>query len=72
MTNESVFVFGQIPNGLGSVLGVAQLVLYATFYKSTKRQLAEKKLANAEMGSTEIDQYVGSTKIANMGQNDHP
>ncbi|KAL0446489.1 UNVERIFIED_CONTAM: Bidirectional sugar transporter SWEET7 [Sesamum latifolium] len=31
------------PNGMGTVLGVAQLILYATFYKSTKRIMAERK-----------------------------
>ncbi|XP_023750389.2 bidirectional sugar transporter SWEET4 isoform X1 [Lactuca sativa] len=41
-----------IPNGLGSLLGITQLILYATFYKSTQRQLAARK-ANAEMGLAE-------------------
>ncbi|KAL3499021.1 hypothetical protein ACH5RR_041753 [Cinchona calisaya] len=40
------------PNGMGSLLGLAQLVLYATFYKSTKRQLAEGK-ATVEVGLAE-------------------
>ncbi|XP_027080938.2 bidirectional sugar transporter SWEET7 [Coffea arabica] len=40
------------PNGMGSLLGLAQLILYATFYKSTKRQLAERK-ARGEVGLTE-------------------
>ncbi|KAL2233106.1 UNVERIFIED_CONTAM: Bidirectional sugar transporter SWEET7 [Sesamum indicum] len=31
------------PNGMGTVLGLAQLILYATFYKSTKRIMAERK-----------------------------
>ncbi|XP_076890478.1 bidirectional sugar transporter SWEET4-like [Bidens hawaiensis] len=34
-----------IPNGLGSLLGISQLILYATFYKSTQQQLAERKTA---------------------------
>ncbi|KAL8196295.1 hypothetical protein R6Q57_025295 [Mikania cordata] len=53
-----------IPNGLGSLLGIAQLLLYATFYKSTQRQLAERK-SNAEMGITEMGQSVGLSKISN-------
>ncbi|KAL4565402.1 hypothetical protein LXL04_029496 [Taraxacum kok-saghyz] len=57
-----------IPNGLGSLLGVTQLILYAAFYKSTKRQMAERK-ANAEMGLAET---VGPTKINNVAHNDHP
>ncbi|KAK9145656.1 hypothetical protein Sjap_005559 [Stephania japonica] len=32
-------LFITIPNGLGSLFGLAQLILYATFYKSTRRQL---------------------------------
>ncbi|KAK9122180.1 hypothetical protein Syun_019797 [Stephania yunnanensis] len=32
-----------IPNSLGSLFGLAQLILYATFYKSTRRQLEAKK-----------------------------
>ncbi|XP_071727555.1 bidirectional sugar transporter SWEET4-like, partial [Rutidosis leptorrhynchoides] len=47
-----------ISNGLGSLLAVTQLILYATFYKSTKRQLAARK-AIAEMG-----QSVGSLNNA--------
>ncbi|KAM0070002.1 putative SWEET sugar transporter [Helianthus debilis subsp. tardiflorus] len=50
-----------IPNGLGSLLGAAQLILYATFYKSTKRQLAERKATN-EVGLDEMGQSVGPTK----------
>ncbi|XP_028757759.1 bidirectional sugar transporter SWEET4-like [Neltuma alba] len=37
--------FIAIPNGIGLLLSVAQLILYATYYKSTKRQIAERKLA---------------------------
>ncbi|KAL0326688.1 UNVERIFIED_CONTAM: Bidirectional sugar transporter SWEET7 [Sesamum angustifolium] len=37
------------PNGMGTVLGLAQLILYATFYKSTKRIMAERK------GQSEVD-----------------
>ncbi|KAJ0498862.1 putative SWEET sugar transporter [Helianthus annuus] len=51
----------QIPNGLGSLLGAAQLILYATFYQSTKRQLAERKATN-EMGLDEMGQSVGPAK----------
>ncbi|KAM7494375.1 hypothetical protein LguiB_028984 [Lonicera macranthoides] len=41
------------PNGIGTLLGLAQLILYATFYKSTKRQLAAREISKLEMGSTE-------------------
>ncbi|KAI5655303.1 hypothetical protein M9H77_32490 [Catharanthus roseus] len=40
------------PNGMGAVLGLAQLLLYATFYKSTKRQIAERQ-AKGEVSLTE-------------------
>ncbi|KAK9093924.1 hypothetical protein Scep_025393 [Stephania cephalantha] len=36
-------LFITIPNSLGSLFGLAQLILYATFYKSTRRQLEAKK-----------------------------
>lgn len=42
----------QIPNGLGVLLGTAQLILYATYYKSTMRMLAEKK-GKGEVGMTQ-------------------
>ncbi|KAK1430656.1 hypothetical protein QVD17_13552 [Tagetes erecta] len=54
-----------IPNGLGSLLGITQLILYATFYKSTQRQLAERK-AVAEMGLAEMGQGAGPSKRTNV------
>ncbi|XP_060180152.1 bidirectional sugar transporter SWEET4-like [Lycium barbarum] len=35
-------VYILIPNVMGTVLGLAQLLLYATYYKSTRRQIAER------------------------------
>ncbi|KAL3834916.1 hypothetical protein ACJIZ3_009652 [Penstemon smallii] len=40
------------PNGLGALFSLAQLVLYATFYRSTKRIMAERK-AQGEVGLAE-------------------
>ncbi|XP_047306724.1 bidirectional sugar transporter SWEET4-like [Impatiens glandulifera] len=39
------------PNGLGILFAVAQLIIYAIFYKSTKKKLAEEKIGrkNTEM-----------------------
>lgn len=42
------------PNGVGSLFGIAQLILYATFYKSTKRQMAERK----SKGEVDLSQVV--------------
>ncbi|CAD5188446.1 bidirectional sugar transporter SWEET4 [Musa acuminata AAA Group] len=42
-----------IPNGLGVMFAVAQLVLYAMYYKSTQRQVEAKK-RKAELGLTEV------------------
>ncbi|KAI3703485.1 hypothetical protein L1987_73594 [Smallanthus sonchifolius] len=51
--------FIAVPNGIGALLGIVQLVLYATFYKSTKRMLAGK----ADMGLT----MMGSSTMHNDG-----
>ncbi|KAI7743228.1 hypothetical protein M8C21_024866 [Ambrosia artemisiifolia] len=41
--------FIAVPNGIGALLGMVQLILYTTFYKSTKKMLAARK-EKAEMG----------------------
>lgn len=43
----------QIPNGIGTVFAVAQLVLYATYYKSTKQQIAARN-AKGEVNLSEV------------------
>ncbi|EEF43395.1 bidirectional sugar transporter SWEET4 [Ricinus communis] len=45
------FIF--IPNGLGTLFALAQLALYAVFYKSTKRQI-EARQGKAEVGLSEV------------------
>ncbi|KAG0486540.1 hypothetical protein HPP92_008635 [Vanilla planifolia] len=40
-----------IPNGIGLVFSVTQLVMHVMYYKSTKRQLAERKQANVALAS---------------------
>ncbi|XP_050227225.1 bidirectional sugar transporter SWEET4 [Mercurialis annua] len=42
-----------IPNGLGTLFALAQLALYAVFYKSTKRQMEARK-GKVEVGLSEI------------------
>ncbi|MED6220525.1 hypothetical protein PIB30_045587 [Stylosanthes scabra] len=46
--------FMTVPNGLGTLLSVAQLILYATYYKSTKQQIAARK-ANGEVSLSELE-----------------
>ncbi|KAG5539504.1 hypothetical protein RHGRI_019899 [Rhododendron griersonianum] len=60
-----------VPNGLGIVFGLAQLVLYATFYRSTKKQALERQV-KWEMGlaATTIS-GLDSTKKSRVAQNGH-
>ncbi|XP_059644314.1 bidirectional sugar transporter SWEET4-like [Cornus florida] len=51
------------PNGLGALFGLAQLILYATFYKSTKQQKMEKQ----QMGFEDRSLSGGSEKITTNG-----
>ncbi|KAK7358497.1 hypothetical protein VNO77_00426 [Canavalia gladiata] len=56
--------FITIPNGLGTLFAVAQLILYATYYKSTKRQIAARK-ANQQVDLTQVG-------VGNGGQGSKP
>lgn len=38
-----MFVLFQVPNGIGLVFSIFQLILYATYYKSTQRILAARQ-----------------------------
>ncbi|GAB4857636.1 hypothetical protein Ancab_015542 [Ancistrocladus abbreviatus] len=53
------------PNGLGSLFGLAQLILYATYHKSTKEQVAARK-AKGEMGLSEVVVARDSNKVSNV------
>ncbi|MCI06169.1 bidirectional sugar transporter SWEET4-like [Trifolium medium] len=44
----------QIPNGIGTMFAVVQLILYATYYKSTKEQIAARKNGKGEMNLSEL------------------
>ncbi|XVF53122.1 hypothetical protein PTKIN_Ptkin05aG0074600 [Pterospermum kingtungense] len=46
--------FIAVPNGLGTLFSLAQLVLYATYYKSTKRIIAARQEAKIEMNLSEV------------------
>ncbi|KAI8546171.1 hypothetical protein RHMOL_Rhmol07G0097000 [Rhododendron molle] len=63
--------FIAVPNGLGMVFGLAQLVLYATFYRSTKKQALERQV-KWEMGlATTTISGLDSTKTSRVAQNGH-
>ncbi|GAB4834606.1 hypothetical protein Ancab_032869 [Ancistrocladus abbreviatus] len=53
------------PNGLGSLFGLAQLILYGTYYKSTKEQIAARK-AKGETGLTEVVVTRDNKKASNV------
>ncbi|KAL3742878.1 hypothetical protein ACJRO7_018222 [Eucalyptus globulus] len=42
-------------NGLGSLFGLAQLILYATYYKSTKRHMAARKIREMSLSEVVVD-----------------
>ncbi|XVF10371.1 hypothetical protein REPUB_Repub07fG0177000 [Reevesia pubescens] len=46
--------FIAVPNGLGTLFSLAQLMLYATYYKSTKRIMAARKETKIEMHLSEV------------------
>ncbi|KAI5406771.1 hypothetical protein KIW84_053156 [Lathyrus oleraceus] len=46
--------FIAIPNGIGTLFAVIQLILYATYYKSTKEQIAARKNGKIEMNVSEL------------------
>ncbi|XP_059442053.1 bidirectional sugar transporter SWEET4-like [Corylus avellana] len=43
-----------VPSVVGAVFSMAQLILYATFYKSTKRQIAETEGKTGQMNLLEL------------------
>ncbi|TKY60750.1 Bidirectional sugar transporter SWEET4 [Spatholobus suberectus] len=46
-------LFITIPNAIGTTFALAQLILYATYYKSTQRQIAAKR-ANEEVNLSQV------------------
>ncbi|KAG0454598.1 hypothetical protein HPP92_023890 [Vanilla planifolia] len=58
-------IFITIPNGLGLLFAIAQLVLHVIYYKSTRRQIAERK-AKGEGGVVEVVVSNGSSKPTTM------
>ncbi|XP_021767825.1 bidirectional sugar transporter SWEET4-like [Chenopodium quinoa] len=56
------------PNGLGTIFALVQLILYATYYKSTKEQIAARKLKST-VGLTEVIYNEDSAKPAQFPHN---
>ncbi|KAJ8555900.1 hypothetical protein K7X08_013396 [Anisodus acutangulus] len=54
------------PNSMGTVLALAQLLLYATYYKSTKRQMAEREAK----GEVVMAEKSVSGRVAQKPRND--
>ncbi|KAL4384015.1 hypothetical protein GQ457_15G011150 [Hibiscus cannabinus] len=46
--------FIAVPNGVGTLFSLAQLLLYATYYESTKRIVAARKETKVEMNLSEV------------------
>jgi solute carrier family 50 protein (sugar transporter) len=44
----------QIPNGLGVLFAVAQLVLYAIYYKNTQKIIEARKRKTDQVAMTEV------------------
>ncbi|KAE8672380.1 Bidirectional sugar transporter SWEET4 [Hibiscus syriacus] len=55
--------FIAVPNGVGTMFSLAQLLLYGTYYKSTKRIIAARKEAKIEMHLSSSS----SVTVANSG-----
>ncbi|KAG7620028.1 SWEET sugar transporter [Arabidopsis suecica] len=60
--------FMAIPNGIGCLFGLAQLILYGAYYKSTKRIMAERENQPGYVGLSSAIARTGSEKTANTNQ----
>ncbi|XP_042480563.1 bidirectional sugar transporter SWEET4-like [Macadamia integrifolia] len=66
-------LFITIPNSLGALLGLAQLILYATVYRNTQRLMKERK-ARVDIGLGDViisQDSKSSNKMVNRPQNGH-
>ncbi|XP_023900760.1 bidirectional sugar transporter SWEET7 isoform X1 [Quercus suber] len=62
-----------VPNGIGTLFGLAQLILYALFYKSTKRQIAERKSkGEVDLSGVMVVDGEDSRKVGSAPQNGRP
>ncbi|KAG7552689.1 SWEET sugar transporter [Arabidopsis thaliana x Arabidopsis arenosa] len=60
--------FMAIPNGIGSLFGLAQLILYGAYYKSTKKIMAEREKQLGYIGLSSAIAHTESEKTANTNQ----
>ncbi|ESQ56127.1 hypothetical protein EUTSA_v10027282mg [Eutrema salsugineum] len=58
--NAGVWI--SIPNGIGCVFGLVQLILYATYYESTKRIMAERENLPGSIDEVGLSNVSGQTQ----------
>ncbi|XP_062074619.1 bidirectional sugar transporter SWEET4-like [Humulus lupulus] len=63
--------FITIPNGLGTLFGVAQLILYATYYKSTQRIMVERKTKQVNLSEVVVAEEEELKKPGHTTHNGH-
>lgn len=61
--------FIAVPNGLGTLFSIVQLILYATYYKSTQQQLADRKASKVEMSEVAVSGDANKTTFNHATQN---
>ena len=57
----------QIPNGLGVLFAVAQVVLYAIYYKSTQEIIEARRRKANQVAMTEVVVADGKTNNSHAG-----
>jgi len=62
----------QIPNGIGTMFAVVQLILYASYYKSTQEQIAARKNnGKGEMNLSEVVVGMSNTTVQDIPNNNN-
>ncbi|XP_010436689.1 PREDICTED: bidirectional sugar transporter SWEET7-like [Camelina sativa] len=60
--------FMAIPNGIGCLFGLAQLILYGAYYRSTKKIMAEREKQPSYIGLSTAVAHIEPEKIENFNQ----